>query len=44
MKRKAFFKKIVALEHPRFIMQYKAKLKQQYIDKYIEAFGEVVNE
>jgi hypothetical protein len=36
-----FFKKIVALEHPRFIMQYKAKTKQFYIDKYMEAFGEV---
>ena len=36
-----FFKKIVALEHPRFIMQYKALSKQFYIDKYLEAFGEV---
>jgi hypothetical protein len=36
-----FFKKIVALEHPRFIMQYKAKAKQFYIDKYVDAFGEV---
>lgn len=34
-----FFKKIVALEHPRFIMQYKSKSKQLYIDKYLEAFG-----
>lgn len=33
-----FFKKIVALEHPRFIMQYKTKTKQFYIDKYVEAF------
>ena len=36
-----FFKKIVALEHPRFIMQYKAKTKQFYIDKYLEAFHQV---
>ncbi|MEO8853905.1 MAG: DUF4918 domain-containing protein, partial [Ginsengibacter sp.] len=36
-----FFKKIVALEHPRFIMQYKSKFKQFYIDKYLEAFGKV---
>lgn len=36
-----FFEKIIALEHPRFIMQYKAKSKQQYIDKYLEAFSEV---
>jgi hypothetical protein len=33
-----FFKKIIALEHPRFVMQYKAKTKQLYIDKYIQAF------
>jgi hypothetical protein len=34
-----FFKRIVALEHPRYIMQYKSKSKQFYIDKYLEAFG-----
>jgi hypothetical protein len=33
-----FFKKIVALEHPRFIMQYRSKHKKEYIRKYIEAF------
>lgn len=38
----AFFDKIVALEHPRFIMQYKNKTKQLYIDKYLQAFGEVM--
>lgn len=32
-----FFKKIIALEHPRFIMQYKSATKQYYIDKYISA-------
>lgn len=36
---KSYFKKIVALEHPRFIMQYKSKTKQFYIDKYIRAFS-----
>ncbi len=39
---KGFFKHIVALEHPRFIMQYKAKSKQLYIDKYIAAFREAI--
>lgn len=34
-----FFKTIVALEHPRFIMQYKNKSKQLYIDKYLAAFN-----
>ena len=37
----AFFGEIVALEHPRFIMQYKSKSKQQYIDKYINAFNRI---
>ena len=35
---KNFFGKIVSLEHPRFVMQYKARSKQQYIDKYLSAF------
>lgn len=38
-----FFKKIVALEHPRFIMQYKTASKQFYIEKYLAAFAEVDN-
>lgn len=37
---KKFFKRIVALEHPRFIMQYKSKMKQFYLDKYLTAFNE----
>jgi hypothetical protein len=36
-----FFKNIVALEHPRFIMQYKTKAKQFYIDKYVSALKAV---
>jgi Domain of unknown function (DUF4918) len=36
-----FFGRIVALEHPRFIMQYKAKSKEMYIEKYLSAFGSV---
>ena len=35
-----FFNEIIALEHPRFIMQYKSKMKQSYIDKYLRAFAE----
>ncbi len=38
-----FFKKVYALEHPRFIMQYKRKKIDQYLQKYhdvfLEAFG-----
>lgn len=37
-----FFNKIIALEHPRFIMQYKQKEKQLYIDKYLQAFQSVL--
>jgi len=32
-----FFKALIPLEHPRFIMQYKNKSKQFYIDKYVTA-------
>lgn len=34
-----FFGEIVALEHPRFIVQYKNKSKEIYIDKYLRAFA-----
>ena len=33
-----FFGKIIPLEHPRFVMQYRNKRKQEYIDKYLTAF------
>lgn len=36
-----FFTRIIALEHPRYIMQYKSKSKEEYIDKYLRAFGEI---
>ncbi|WMJ74612.1 DUF4918 family protein [Cytophagaceae bacterium ABcell3] len=34
-----FFKDIIPLEHPRFIVQYKSRYKQEYIDKYLEVLG-----
>ncbi|CAN5899820.1 SMUG2 DNA glycosylase family protein [soil metagenome] len=34
-----FFGKIIALEHPRFVMQYKTKSKENYIQKYLAAFS-----
>lgn len=34
-----FFQKIIPLEHPRFIMQYKSAAKNLYIEKYIKALG-----
>lgn len=36
-----FFGKIIALEHPRFVMQYRAKSKQIFIDKYISALNQI---
>ena len=33
-----FFKTIIPLSHPRFIMQYKLKTKDDYIARYLEAF------
>ena len=39
--RMGFFGKIIALEHPRFIMQYKSRSKQMYIDKYLSAFAQI---
>lgn len=35
-----FFEKIVPLSHPRFIMQYKLRYKQEYIASYLEKFHE----
>lgn len=33
-----FFKKILPLEHPRYVMQYKSNHKQLYIEKYLNTF------
>ena len=35
-----FFKKIIPLEHPRFIMQYNSKNKDLYLKKYLDALKE----
>ena len=35
-----FFRNIIPLEHPRFIMQYNLKRKDEFIEKYINAFKE----
>lgn len=34
-----FFKKVIVLEHPRYIMQYKLKQKEKYINKYLETIN-----
>lgn len=38
-KKFGFFENIVPLEHPRFIMQYRLKKKQYYIEKYVCLLG-----
>ena len=37
------FGKIIPLEHPRFIMQYKSKQKLSFINKYLQEFSNVIN-
>lgn len=34
-----FFKTIIPLEHPRFIMQYRFKTKEIFLKKYLDAFA-----
>ena len=36
-----YFDKIVPLEHPRYVMQYKSKQKRLYIAKYIEVLSKI---
>ena len=36
-----FFEKIIAVEHPRFIMQYKSKTMDLYIRKYLDALHSI---
>ncbi|MCL5031196.1 MAG: DUF4918 family protein [Bacteroidetes bacterium] len=35
-----FFDKIIVLDHPRYIMQYKRKSMHKYLDEYIKAFND----
>lgn len=39
---KKYFERIVPLEHPRFIMQYKSKQKPDFIKRYTEEFKKVI--
>jgi hypothetical protein len=39
--KRGYFERIIPLEHPRFIMQYKLKQKQEYIRKYISELSKV---
>lgn len=38
-----FFNKIIALPHPRFVMQYKLRQKEMYISRYLETFHSSVS-
>jgi len=35
----SFFGEIIVLEHPRYIMQYRSRQKQDYIRKYVDLLG-----
>ncbi len=37
--RHGFFGRIIPLEHPRFVMQYRYKAMHRYIDKYLDALA-----
>ncbi len=37
-----YFEEIIPLEHPRYIMQYKSKMKEEYIDAYLQAFDKAL--
>jgi hypothetical protein len=38
---KKFFNRIIALPHPRYIMQYKSKMKTTFVEEYLKAFAEI---
>jgi hypothetical protein len=37
--KEGYFKEIIPLPHPRFVMQYKRKLMEEYVERYLEALG-----
>ncbi|MEX1132586.1 MAG: uracil-DNA glycosylase family protein [Flavobacteriales bacterium] len=39
--RLGLFERIIALEHPRYVMQYKARSMELYIDKYLAALVDI---
>jgi len=38
----AFFERIMPLEHPRFIMQYRRKQQRQFVEKYLATLKEAI--
>jgi hypothetical protein len=41
--KEGFFEQVIPLEHPRFVMQYKTKTKEVYVEKYLAAFAANAN-
>jgi hypothetical protein len=39
-----FFGQIIALDHPRYILQYKTRLMDQYVAEYVKVLGEWVTD
>ncbi len=35
-KEESLFEKVVPLDHPRYIVQYKSRLMEVYVDKYLQ--------
>ncbi len=42
-KSEKLFDRLIALEHPRYIMQYKLKLKEDYVTKFLTKLNEALN-
>lgn len=38
-KKKGYFGEVIPLEHPRYVMQYKSKSKDLYVDKFLNLLG-----
>jgi hypothetical protein len=41
--RLGLFHRVIALEHPRYVMQYKARQIDRYIDRYLQALAEAAD-
>lgn len=39
----AFFERIVSVDHPRYILQYKSKAVEQYVDTYLRVLTDALN-
>ncbi|MDX1407920.1 MAG: DUF4918 family protein, partial [Saprospiraceae bacterium] len=40
---RGYFEQVVPLPHPRWVMQYRLKRKQEFIDQYVQALTDAAN-